>query len=94
METLADYIRWIGDLDFRAYPFRDADALVLCNIAYYDLDPVMRNEKPDHTVSDCIPMIEAGEAKLMITGGDLGNGEVLEAAARSRRFGTLRICNY
>lgn len=94
METLADYIRWVGDLDFCAYPFRDADALVLSNIAYYDLDPVMRQEKPEHTVSDCIPMIEAGEAKLMITGGDLGNGEVLEAAARSKRFGTLRISDH
>jgi hypothetical protein len=94
METLADYIRWVGDLDFCAYPFRDADALVLSNIAYYDLDPVMRQEKPEHTVSDCIPMIEAGEAKLMITGGDLGNGEVLERAARSKRYGALRLSDY
>jgi hypothetical protein len=94
MQTLADYIRWVGELDFHAYPFRDADALVLSNIVYYDLSPVFSDGKPEHTVSDCIPMIEAGEAKLMITGGDLGNGEVLEKAARSKRFGTLRISDY
>lgn len=94
MSTLADYVRWVGDLDFRAYPFRDADALVLCNISYFDLAPVFRDGEPDHTVSDCVPMIEAGEAKLMITGGDYGNGEILEAAARSRRFGSLRLSDY
>ncbi len=94
MSTLADYVRWVKDLDFRAYPFRDADALVLCNISYFDLAPVFRNEKTEHLVSDCIPMIEAGEAKLMITGGDYGNGEILEAAARSRRFGSLRLSDY
>ena len=94
MDTLADYIRWVGDLDFRAYPFRDADALVLCNISYFDLSPIFRDGKPEHPVSDCIPMIEAGEAKLMITGGDLGNGKILEAAARSRRFGGLLLSDY
>lgn len=94
MEKLADYIRWIGDLDFRAYPFREADAMILCNIVYYDLSPVFRDGKPEHPVSDCLSMIEAGEAKLMITGGDLGNGEILEAAARSKRFGSLRLSDY
>ena len=94
MEKLADYVRWIGSLDFSVYPFREADALILCIISYYDLAPVFAEEKPEHTVSDCIPMIEAGEAKLMITGGDYGNGEILETAARSRRFGSLRLSDY
>ena len=94
MEKLADYVRWIGNLDFSVYPFREADALILCIISYYDLAPVFAEEKPEHTVSDCIPMIEAGEAKIEITGGDLGNGEVFEAAARSKRFGSLRMSDY
>ena len=94
MEKLTEYIRWVGDLDFRAYPFRDADALILCNIVYFDLKPVFADGKTEHAVSDCLPMIEAGEAKLMITGGDLGNGEIFEAAARSKRFGSLRITDY
>ena len=94
MDRLTDYIQWIGDLDFRAYPFREADALILCVISYYDLKPVFAAEKPEYTVSDCLPMIEAGEAKLEITGGDLGNGEIFAAAARSRRFGSLRMSDY
>lgn len=94
MGKLTDYIRWVGDLDFRAYPFRDVDALILCNISYFDLTPLFADGKAEHTVSDCLPMIEAGEAKLMITGGDLGNREIMAAAARSARFGSLRITDY
>ena len=94
MQKLSEYIRWIGDLDFRVYPFREADAMILCNIVYYDLAPVFRDGKTECLVSDCLPMIEAGEAKLMITGGDLGNGEIFEAAARSKRFGSLRMSDY
>jgi len=94
MDKLSDYIRWIGDFDFRAYPFRDVDAAILCNICYFDLTPVFADGKPEHTVSDCLAMIEAGEAKLMITGGDLGNRAIFEAAARSARFRDIRITDY
>ena len=95
MEKLADYIRWIGDLDFRVYPLRDADAVILANISYFDLTPVFSDEKPEHTVADCLPMIEAGEAKLMITGGDLGNRELFAAAARSAHVSAAAVlrCN-
>ena len=117
MDKLADYVKWIGSLDFVQYPFREADALVLCVISYYDLRPVFAGKycteaspgegiaagsagmKKDAMavsggrsvcrVRDCLPMIEAGEAKLRITGGDMGNGEIFEAAVRSRRFGDL-----
>ena len=94
MEKLTDYIRWIGDLDFHAYPFREADALILNNIVYFDLKPVFSDGQASHTVSDCIPSIESGEAKLMITGGDLGNRETFLAAARSKRFGGLLLTDY
>lgn len=94
MERLSEYIQWVGELDFEAYPFRDADAMILCEISYFDLEPVFRDGAETHTVSDCIPMIEAGETKLMITGGDLGDREILERAARSKRFGTLIMSDY
>ena len=94
MEKLTDYIRWVGDLDFHAYPFREADALILCNIVYFDLTSVFSDGQASHPVSDCIPMIEAGDTRLMITGGDLGNRAIFEAAARSKRFGSLLMHDY
>ena len=91
METLAGYIGWMGDYSFEACPFREADALVLCLIAYFDLSPVFADGKRTAHVRDCAQMVDAGEAKLLITGGDLGNTEIFTAAVRSRRFGDLEI---
>ena len=93
MDQLTDYIQWMGDLDFQALPFRDADALILCVISYFDLSPVLAGRK-EARVSDCLPMIEAGEARICITGGDLGNTAIFEAAARSKRFGDLTFTDY
>ena len=36
MDTLRDYIGWMGDYDFQAVPFGDVDALILCALSYYD----------------------------------------------------------
>ena len=106
MDKLVDYIKWMGELDFKQYPFRHADALVLCVISYFDLGPIFgleaelgeRNIRSPKGCSaklkDCVPLIEDGEMDIMITGGDMGNAELLEAAARSRRFGELSIRNY
>ncbi|MBO5517678.1 MAG: DUF2974 domain-containing protein [Firmicutes bacterium] len=96
MTRLDEYIRWIGNFDFEQYPFREADALVLCVVSYFDLKPVFdacpEGQLPK--ICDCLPMIEAGEAKIRITGGDMGNGAIFEAAARSKRFGQLLMSDY
>ena len=91
MDKLIDYIGWMGSLDFGQCPFREADALILCVISYFDLRPVFAAFGPNPRVRDCLPMIEAGEAKIQITGGDLGNSEIFGAAARSERFGSLTM---
>ncbi|MBP5256355.1 MAG: DUF2974 domain-containing protein [Clostridia bacterium] len=90
-ETLAGYIDWMGGLDFDACPFRDADALVLCVISYFDVTPLFDDGRETVPVSDCVKLIENGGAKLMITGGDMGNTEIFEKAVRSVRFGGLNM---
>ncbi len=101
MDKLIDYVKWMGELDFDAYPFREADALVLCVASYFDLSSAFSGNllqdpaaKGMPLFRDCLPEIEKSDAKLMITGGDMGNGELFEAAARSRRFGNLRMSSY
>ena len=92
-ENLVDYVRWIGGFDFEACPFRDADALVLCLIAYFDLKRLFR-EAESVPVKDALPLLEAGLSTAQLTGGDGGSSDVVKAACRSKRFGELLIRNH
>ncbi len=94
MDSLKDYILWMGDFPISATGFRDADALVLCLLSYFDLSPVFGSGVQEARVRDCSRMIEAGNVQVEITGSDEGYAEVLEAAAKSVRFGGLRMTNY
>jgi len=94
VDNLSDYIQWMGDYPFSATGFREADALILCVISYFDLAPVFEKRSGVHRVKDCADMLAEGRARLMITGKDLGYRQILERAAASRRFGQLRMTNY
>jgi len=43
MTGLADYIKWLGRFSFAQLPLCEADILVLCDIAYYDVAPALRD---------------------------------------------------
>ncbi|MBP5730684.1 MAG: DUF2974 domain-containing protein [Clostridia bacterium] len=92
--TLLDYVQWVGDVGFDQLPFREADALVLCIVSYYELLQLFAEGQTRVRLSECAALIEAGRARLMITGGDMGNTDVFRAAALSRRFGELEITDY
>lgn len=93
MDRLVDYVKWMRDFPIACTGFRDADALVLCALSYYDLSPVFaQSDAP--TVADCRSLIESGNAKVMVTGGDEGFPELLECVAASKRFGELRMTGY
>ncbi len=94
MDSLRDYILWMGDFSFSATGFRDADALVLCLLSYFDFSPVFSGGISEAKVSDCRRMIDEGNVQVEITGKDDGYAEVLEAAVDSKRFGELRMTNY
>lgn len=94
MDKLAEYIRWTGGEELKRVPLREADALVLCIIAYFDLSPVTEGAAGPVKVRDCLKMIDEGRAVLNITGGDLGNLEVFREAAMSKRFGEMEIREY
>ena len=91
METLLDYIKWMGDYRFQDIPLREADVLIMCVISYFDLTPLFAGGNSEAHVRDCRKMIDEGCARLLITGGDMGNGEVFSAAVDSVRFGSLRL---
>ena len=92
--TLLDYIEWIGDFDFDTLPFREPDALVLCVASYFEILPLFADGRKSAKLSECLPLLDAGRARLMITGGDMGNEGIFRAAAASKRFGELEITDY
>ena len=94
MDTLSDYIQWMGEYPISMTGFRDADALVLCALSYIDMSPVFSRGTEECRVRDCREMIESGQLRVMITGGDEGDPELLAHAAVSHRFGDLRMGGY
>ena len=93
-ENLVDYIRWLGGFDYDACPFRDADALVLCMISYFDMKMLFDEDRSEARVKDLLPFLERGESVPQITGGDGGSSDIVKEACRSRRFGELLIRNH
>lgn len=91
MVGIAEYIRWLGRFTFDELPMNEVDALAMCVISYFDLIPAANGPVQ---LSDCAEAHAAGRIKLQITGGDMGNGAIFQAACASKRFGSLRLENY
>ncbi|MBQ4381307.1 MAG: DUF2974 domain-containing protein [Oscillospiraceae bacterium] len=92
MDSLRDYILWMGDFPVEATGLRDPDALILCAIAYYDLAPALKDGRA--LLRDCLPYLERGELRLTVETSHEGFYGVFSAAAASRRFGDLLAENY
>ena len=94
MDTLLDYIQWMGDFPLSATGFREADALVLCMLSYYDLSPVFDGAEGDVYVRDCLRLLRDDQFRVLVAGKDTAYARFLELAASSRRFGDLRMSDY
>ena len=92
MTGLADYIKWLGRFSFAELPLCEADILVMCEIAYYDVAPALREGAA--LVADCREGFESGAIRRRLTGGEAENGAIFRAAVASKRFGALRITDY
>lgn len=93
MNSLQEYIGWLGDLPFSVRPFGDVDALILCQASYFDLSAAMEGHDAIR-LRDVLPYIEQGQAALQITGDDFGNASIFHAACASQRFGNLTVSHY
>ena len=93
MNTLVDYIKWLGRFTFEQYPLQTEDNLVFAMISYFDLSEVFaQNERP--RLSDVLPLIDEGRVPVEITGADMGYTDILRAAASSARFGGVEMSGY
>lgn len=90
-ENLVDYVLWTGDMDFVQYPFRDADALVLCMLCYFDMKMLFTETRTEIRLKELLPFLEDGTSTPQLTGFDGGSSDIAKAACRSKRFGELLV---
>ena len=93
-ENLVDYILWVGDMDFVQYPFRDADALVLCMLSYFDMKMLFEDGREEVLLKKLLPHVEYRSSLPQLTGPDGGSSDIAKAACRSKRFGELTVRNH
>lgn len=79
MTTLVDYIRWYADFSFYEKPFNEIDNLVLCMLTYYNYD--LKEDSRPTSLRRCVTNSPV-------------NDSFLDAALRSRRFGSLMISDF
>ena len=94
MDTILDYIRWRGDVPMSFDGLREADAIVLSLLSYYDLKPIWNGREEPLHLRDCQQLIDEGTLRVLITGKNMGYEDIFAAAVQSRRFGELLITDY
>lgn len=92
--TLIDYVRWMGAFSFEEKPFCDADALVLCDVVYFEIfDSETSPEKTLRELIQSAPIHDASIVKRL--GGGLEEHSVfIQTVSDSRRFGEIRLKSY
>ena len=94
METLFDYLKWMGEFPLSATGVREADALVLGLLSYFDLTALFANEDDTHTLRECLPLVDADQVKVMVNAKGQDYLGFLRQAAESERFGALTMSHY
>ena len=92
--TLVDYVRWMGAFTFEERPFCDLDALVLCDVIYFDL--FNSETSPGKTLRELIPPAPIKDRSIVKqVGGGLNDHLIfIEKVSASRRFGEIRVKSY
>ncbi len=86
MSNLYDYLAWRGDLSFGNAPLCPVDTLLLSTLSYVRLDGVLSPDPKAEPVRLC------DLAEQLAARGEGGKNEaLLFAAAKSARFGALRL---
>jgi len=91
MDTLEDYILWMGDYPFTSVGMQEADALVLCLLSYIDFRPAFTAGRSRISLNEIKSEIPSERLEVMITGHRDTYRRICELAARSKRFGELTL---
>lgn len=92
--TLIDYVRWMGHFSFEERPFCETDALVLCDVIYFDV--FSGQDAPGKVFNELIhrTSVENSEIVKCLGGGAAKHVSFIRAVEKSRRFGQVILKSY
>ena len=97
MGNAFDYLDWRGDLPFSADPFSDVDNLILCELAYTDLDGVVPESGVSVSIREARDRyfeLHTREEILARTNSVRLAPLLLDKAADTRRYADLHLSDY
>lgn len=86
--NIIDYLTWRGDLSFKVSPFNDIDNLVICHMAYSEIDKYFK-DKDSYTIKELSDLFFKEHTYEEINNSKSFVGKapfVLEAMGKSIRF--------
>ena len=90
MSDICDYVKWRGDLSFRADPVHPVDALVFCSLSYVHFDGLLTQGMTLGEAAEVFRECEDPQDRIR----SKNDPELLELAGNSRRFGTAELVDY
>lgn len=93
MFTITDYVRWRGDIPFSVAPFNTVDALILCELTYFNFDHYV----PGAFDAEPVTVAKACEGDVLVplpnycTEEDLVMQELMKSSVR---FGDIQITGF
>ena len=91
MSNILDYIKWRGDLRFAVAPFNEVDGLILAQLSMLRWENSLRPGESVLIRELYAPMIQQPVSVGFTVEND---GQLLQLATRSARFGNLTICDF
>ncbi|MCF0114581.1 MAG: DUF2974 domain-containing protein [Erysipelotrichaceae bacterium] len=92
--NLFDYIKDYGFLTFEEFPFNEVDNLIFSYLAYVNLDSIYTEHMSIKEASDAYFMYYSQEELDEDKSFTKKSKYAMREMAKTRRFSTLKICNY
>ena len=98
MANMMDYIDWRGDIEFSQVPLNEVDNLILSAICYVDFEGIVSSSlnKPILLSTAARNYLVRHRGEKAYLGAIVPNQIIalMAKAAKSRRFGRIRVCGY
>ena len=97
MSDIFDYLKWRGDLSFKADPFNEIDNLIFTQFCFLDMKTIIAKKGSSVTLREAVDLYYKGKTKKETKLGTLIPDDVNKLAkeiAATERFGNVLLYKY